>query len=312
MKKPRTVLPTDLLALVSYDGRVYPNEAKPRERIGAEQPKTFPIETAFEQWFSFATGRHAWISASGKRLNGLVSARRRGTRQAWEIDCLIETTDTQDGILGLLECATTEAGRNQAEKLFLRLNADSDLLEAVRRAGFVPYLEELLLVGEVAPTQSPPALALRPISRQDAYPLFRLYNAVTPEPARRYEAVTYAEWQAAQERDWLKHATQLVLEREGRLSGWVAAAQLGQGLSVDLLLEPAEVDQAPALVAEACRQAGARGHTFILLPEAAGALIGRLGAAGFEEVDRFVRLACRTVQPARLRKLLPAVVKPAI
>ena len=311
MKPPRTVLPTDLLALVSYDGRVFPNEAKPRERIGAEAPKTFPIETAFEQWFSFATGRHAWISASGKRLNGLVSARRRGTRQAWEIDCLIETTDTQDGILGLLDCATTEAGRNQAEKLFLRLNADSSLFEAVRRAGFMPYMREVLLAGEVLPIGPPAALPLRPASRQDAYPLFRLYNAVRPEPVRRHEAVTYSEWQASQERDWLKHAAQLVLEREGRITGWVAAAHLGQGLSVDLLLEPGEFEHTLALVEEACQSAGARGRTFALLPESDAGIVERLCHAGFEEQGRFVCLSCRTAQPAKLPKLLPVAAKPA-
>jgi hypothetical protein len=312
VKRPRTVLPTDLLALVSYDGRVFPNEAKPRERIGAEPPKTFPLETAFEQWFSFATGRHAWISASGKRLNGLVSARRRGSKQAWEIDCLIETTDSQDAILGLLDCATTEAVRNQAEKIFLRLDAESDLLPAVCRAGFAAYQTELLLVGDVAPDTTAVALPLRPISRADAYPLFRLYNLVRPEAARRHEAVTFTEWQAAQEREWLKHSVQLVLEREGRLTGWVAATHLAHGLSVDLLLGPAEAAQTLALVEQACKQVGAHGRSFVLLPETAEDVIDQLCDAGFAEAGRFTSLSCRTAQPAKLPKLLPAIAKPAL
>jgi hypothetical protein len=312
MKRPRSVLPTDLLALVSYDGRVYPNEAQPREKIGAPTPKTYPIETAFEQWFPFATGRRAWISASAKRLNGLVSARRRGSKQAWEIDCLIETTDTRDGLLGLLDCALTEAARESVEKLFLRLSADSDLVDSVRTAGFMPYLTEVLLTGEVVPDAVPSGLTLRAVSRQDAYPLFRLYNAVRPEPARRLEAVTFAEWQAAQEREWLKHSVQLVVEREGRITGWVAAAHLSQGLSVDLMLDASEEENALALVREACRQAGARGHAFVLVSDQSSGVIRRLEAAGFAESDRFLCLSCRTTRPVELPKLLPAAVKQAI
>jgi hypothetical protein len=90
----RTVLPTDLVALVSYDGRVYANEAMTRDRIGTGD-SPHPIETAFEQWFSFATGRHTWISVKGPTLRGLVSARKRGSKLAWEIDCLINAADAE-------------------------------------------------------------------------------------------------------------------------------------------------------------------------------------------------------------------------
>ena len=74
----RTVLPTDLVALVSYDGHVYANQAMTLERIGTPD-SPHPLETAFEQWFSFATGRHTWISVKGPTLRGLISARKRGS-----------------------------------------------------------------------------------------------------------------------------------------------------------------------------------------------------------------------------------------
>ncbi len=37
MSRARHPLPTDLVALVSFDGRVYPNEAKPWDRLGLDQ-----------------------------------------------------------------------------------------------------------------------------------------------------------------------------------------------------------------------------------------------------------------------------------
>ena len=94
MTSVRTVRPTDLVALVAYDGRVYPNEAVTRDRIGKEM-SPHPLETALEQWFSFATGRHTWISVKGATLRGLASARRRGSKAAWELDCLIDAAEAQ-------------------------------------------------------------------------------------------------------------------------------------------------------------------------------------------------------------------------
>jgi hypothetical protein len=37
MTSARHPLPTDIVALVSFDGDVYPNEAKPLERLGASE-----------------------------------------------------------------------------------------------------------------------------------------------------------------------------------------------------------------------------------------------------------------------------------
>src|SRR6266568_3864603 len=104
----RTVLPTDLVALVSLDGRVYSNEAMTADRVGT-QDSPHPLETAFEQWFSFATGRHTWISVKGPTLRGLISARKRGSKLAWEIDCLINAADDDSGVLMSLLDQVTEA-----------------------------------------------------------------------------------------------------------------------------------------------------------------------------------------------------------
>ena len=67
----RTVLPIDLVALVSHDGDVYANEAMTRDRVGTGDSPS-PLETAFEQWLSFATGRHTCVSVMGATLQGLV------------------------------------------------------------------------------------------------------------------------------------------------------------------------------------------------------------------------------------------------
>src|SRR4030042_4465369 len=207
MTVARTVRPTDLVALVSFDGRVYPNEAKTRERIGKTGSAPHPLESALERWFSVATGRHTWISVEGTPLRGLVSGRRRGSRAVWEVDCLINAAEDDGTVcLSLLDQAVAEAVRSGVEKVFLRLAGDSGILPFARRVGFREFLTEQLYssrapkIGFLSVDQE---LPLRKRVRADDHSLFLLYNALVPEAVRRAEAVTLGEWRAAQESNLL-------------------------------------------------------------------------------------------------------------
>ena len=308
MTEARPVLPTDLLALVSYNGRGYRNQAWTRERLGADETQN-TLGMVLDQCLAFARGRSAWISVRRQRLQGLVGARRRGGRQAWEIDYLIDATRDQEAVGGLLDCAIAEVGRAGAEKLFLRLTSDSDLFEVVREAGFVPYREEVLYTRGPGIRNQAPAVEVRPVMPSDSYSLFRLYNVCTPEVTRRQEAATFGEWHAAQERRWLKHGAELVQERNGRVAASARAARLGQGVAVDLLLDASELDEAPALIEAALQavepEAGAR--VFVLLPAQAEGLARRLEDEGFGARQQFVSLMRRTTRPQSLPKLLPAI-----
>ncbi len=143
MNSARYPLPTDLVALVSFDGRVYPNEAKPWDRLGLDE-RARPLETALEQWFSFATGKHTWVSVRGATIRGLVSARRRAKPSAWEVEVLIDADEDKGVILSLFSRMVAGIVKLGAERVFLRLDVDSPLVDTARRAGFFPYLEEML------------------------------------------------------------------------------------------------------------------------------------------------------------------------
>src|SRR5574338_231297 len=111
-----------------------------------------PIETALEQWFSFATGRHTWISVKGATLRGLLSARVRGSRLAWEVDCLIDAaTDNSAVLMSLLD-------------------------QMAMRCGFVPYRAETLFRHDSSADEKHAAPeGLRRRSKVDLYALFQLY-----------------------------------------------------------------------------------------------------------------------------------------
>jgi hypothetical protein len=306
MSAARVVLPTDLVALATFDGRVYPNEAVTRDRLG-KGASPHPIGAALEQWFSFATGRHTWISVRGATLRGLLSARRRGSRLAWELDCLIDAAEDDPGVLlSLLDQAVHDAGRAGAEKVFLRLDARSEVLPAVCRAGFMRYLGEELYERAGTPIVDRGAasrLGLRRRHLEDRYPLFQLYNAVVPESVRRVEAATFREWLAAQERISAPgRASHLVLEREGRLVAWIRVGLDGETGRFDLLVHPSE-GKLDDLLAAALARLGRSRRLYALLPEYAEGLGRRLTKLGFRKTGEYALLVRRTVAPVKVAEL---------
>jgi len=287
----RTVLPTDLVALVSYDGRVYSNEAMTRDRIGTND-SPHPLGTAIDQWFSFATGRHTSISVQGSTLRGLVSARKRGSRLAWEIDCLIHAAEGENGVLlALLDQLTRAAGKSGALRIFVRLPAASDTRDVVMRCGFAPYQNEVTYSRQLSDEPHTAAEGLRRRAKSDLYGLFRLYNAIVPHNVRTAEAMTFAEWVAAQES--LGKTAQYVVERDGAVRGWLRVARDGDIARFDLLAEPDEIE--PLIESALAKAAGSRG-VYTIVPAHDTALRGRLESLGFTEGDEYTVMARRTVR----------------
>ena len=302
MTDARTVRPTDLVALVAYNGRVFPNEAHTLDRIGKEA-SPHPLETALEQWFSFATGRHTWISVKGA---------------AWEIDCLIDAAEDDSGVLlGLLDQVAADAGRAGAEKVFLRLASGSDVLKTACRSGFSPYLTERLMAapglrngasnGSEPKQAQPSGGGLRRWSRADAYPAFRLYNLWTPVPVRQVEAATFPEWKAARERmSPPRRAHQRVMSQGGRIGGWLRTAADGELGRFELMADPSAPELLDQLIDAALARLAEQPALFTLAPDFAPGLRERLAGRGFVERGEFIVLARRTTRPVRMSELAPA------
>jgi hypothetical protein len=304
----RTVLPTDLVALVSYDGRVYANEAMTLDRVGT-QDSPHPLETAFEQWFSFATGRHTWISVKGPTLRGLISARKRASKLVWEIDCLINAADNDNGVLmSLLDQMTAAAGKSGALKIFARLPRESDIAGTVSRCGFAPYVREVVYrrangAGEtfgVSPE-------LRRRSKSDSYPIFQLYNSVVPHEIRRVEAMTFAEWSGSQES--LGRTSQYVMEAAGRVNGLLRVAGDGDLGRFEVLGEHDALDD---LIEGGLAKVSNRKLAYTVVPEHQEGVRARLEQAGFEAAEEYSVLSRRTVRLVKAPKLAPALVKPTM
>jgi hypothetical protein len=299
----RTVLPTDLVALVSYDGHVYANEALTLDRIGT-QDSPHPLEAAFEQWFSFATGRHTWISVKGPTLRGLVSARKRGSKLAWEIDCLIDADDSSGVLMSLLDQVTEAAGKSGALKIFARLPSGSRIERETTRCAFAPYRRETLmrLEGEREPVAPPDGM--RRATKADLLGAFHLYNEVVPAAVRRYEAMTLTEFTAAQER--LGRTSQYVIEREGRVFAWMRVAGDGDIGRFDLI---AREDAADDAVEGVMVKLANREKLYALVPSDNERVRRVLEERGFDGGSEYSVLARRTVRPLKDAQRVPAVAR---
>ena len=313
MSSARSVRPTDLVALAAFDRRLRHNEAHTWERLGSSGDPPRVIGSAAQEWLPLAGRRRTWVVVHGPRIRGLISARPRGRPTAWEVDRLM-TADDERVVLGLFDQLTAGAVAAGAHKVFLRLDADSEILVAARKAGFVPYAVEHLLRLDVPRQQEEPlpaGLWLRPRERTDEYGLFQLYNRVAPLEVRAVEANTLAEWQAAVERRGRgRGAADIVVEREGRVVGWLRTDRAGGAGRFDVVLAPDEWPAADALIAWGLRDLGAARPVYAAVPEYAGPLIERLQSAGFALAGEYALLAKRLMQLIRATKPVRATVKP--
>jgi hypothetical protein len=297
MSSARHPLPTDLVALIAHDGRVYPNEAHTWDRMASGGSGPHPLETALEQWLSFATGKHTWVSVRGATIRGLVSARRRAKRSAWEVDCLINADADDSVALSLLERMTVGVGKQGAERAFLRLGAESALTEIARGAGFFVYARQELFRAQAIEATPPPNLPLRRATKSDGFGIYQLYNAATPANVRAIEGATYKEWLAGRE-PWSGRKSDLVREEDGLITAWIRF-QRGNESRFSLLARP-EVDVEPLLRAALSRLGGAD-TLACLVPDHDQRLAARLGDAGFRPSGCFSAMARRLTRPLRER-----------
>jgi hypothetical protein len=299
----RPLRPADLVLLASLwatgkppFGPPYRNEAQTWECLGLDKPGSRLLESTLKQWFPLTDGRHTWIAVCGLRACALASVRRRCSASVCEVDYLIASQGEEALCLTLLQRLSQSLGRAGVEKLFLRLRADSPLLETTRQAGFFPYLRERLLAIDGAPQGLAAAkLPLRERTPADAFPLFQLYNAAVPAAVRRNEAATLREWVGTQEKGHCQHL--IATGREGP-AAWLRISKSNRGGRFSLLAQRREDVPLDDLLAAALDYLADRRPISCLVPEYQKAVGRRLEEIGFRAVAEYVVLLNRLVRLA--------------
>lgn len=293
MSSARRPLPTDLVALVSFDGRVHPNEAKPLDRLGLDE-RAHPLESTLEQWFSFATGKHTWVSVRGATIRGLISARQRAKRSAWEVDALIDVDEDEGVALSLFSRMIAGIVKQRAERVFLRLDSDSHLADAARKAGFFAYAKETLYRLDSSPSPGPAEMPLRPREKSDLMGMFQLYNHAVPANVRAIEGATFREWQAAQE-SWGGRAHDLLLEEDGIITAWLRIMTGSAGRFA--LISQSERFGLQEIVQAALSRLHQSRSVLCLVPDYSQSLANALESLGFQPIAGYTPYARRLVKP---------------
>lgn len=164
----------------------------------------------------------AWVSFSGRKVSGLVSARPRSGPTVWWVDHMVVPHQDETSGYGLLDKVAAQAGSRGAQRIFLALPEEWHLQETARHCGYLPCVQifQLALLGRSTLIGVNPETGFRDRQSGDDHALFRLYNATTPSGVRSSFGLTLQQWKDAQEAP-TRRTKEFVLEQDGEVKAWV-------------------------------------------------------------------------------------------
>jgi hypothetical protein len=287
--------PTDLVALISFDGEVFENQAVTREALGKPSSPPHALAATIQQWLG--RGRRVWIDVRGRQIHGIATARPLASDEVWEVDTLVDAGGDDDVVGGLLAQASEAAVEAGVGRLILRLRDDAPALREAQRAGFTHALDEELWVLD-RPARAPHDASVehvRDIEEADLQSLFQLYSRALPVGARQALGMTLDEWRGAQERRWLgRGAVEMLADEGGRARAALQASAHGQ---LTVLVEPGYEGLAGCLYAAAVETLSDAERVFALQPDCLGTPAPLLRDLGFEPRERYALLAKRIARP---------------
>jgi hypothetical protein len=280
------------------------------------QPETghFPSGTAVWQTIGMSWER-AWISADGRTVNGLISARPRCGGLVWDVEHLLTAGGETASAEALLEAAGQYAVTHGGRRIFLEVADDERGNGLSRRAGFERYTTTTIYKLP-APFKLPTLETLegRPRLRVDEQPLFNLYGAAVPQLVRSAEALTYDEWSALHrgKKKWaptlIGDRHQFVWEVGASLAGWLEVVYGQKSQYLDLLIDPKYESMIDRMVSFALKQVSEKAPVYVSVRPYQTVLGAALERRGFVVGGRYdvcvrqlsVRVPERQLVPANI------------
>ncbi len=175
-----------------------------------------------------------WVAEDRGVLAGFVQARPRSVVLGWEIirvhvhpDC--EPVQVVGALVQEMLGHLQEKG---IPRLFARTQIDSEGHLCMNACGFTHLTSESVFLREAQKTPPPEEMptGMRYRMPQDAWPLRQLESSQTPQMVSQLEGLTSLNWSMPRQRRWGKDRTsELVVERDGELAGWVGWVFVGVG-----------------------------------------------------------------------------------
>ena len=309
-KMIRALRSTDLVKL-SFSGlRKLPNQAKPRNRIGRDNLSLLDL-MPIRYWPSMDGQRQTWVQTQGFKVKGLVSARKRGGPTVWEIDYLVLSSYPPANDMDLLHALILGAGQCGVDRLFLRLAADSPLLDPVRSAGFCFYIREYLYRldegdGSTSPDGNPGDNHLSLKSPADEYGIFQLYNSAFPWQVREAEGQTLEEWRGARGCGWGRRGEKEYIFLEGgSVSGWLSATGHRKNGYLDLIVRPEAAANSETLLDAAASLLKRCSTLWCLTSEFQSPISRILEERGFKLVEEYTTAVRQVTEKVKQPSLVP-------
>jgi hypothetical protein len=287
----------DALRCMLVDAPGGTNLAAPTESVVRCRP--LRNSTFWRQSLARSSNRVTVGDWNGMSLSSLASARMRSGVRAWEVDRLHLKESAQ--ALDLLEQIVQCAGSRGAERVFLRVPCDSEIVDQARRAGFFPYYEEMHLTGtEWLPETSisgdvADRFTTADRSAPDQHGLFQLYCAATPQRVREGIGVTIDQWQDSQEPARTRRS-ETVLKIDGKIVGWRMREPFGKTAAGQMIGHPDHPESTPHLVRMSCQTQN------WLVPDYQQHMVGLLDRHGLREAGRYTMLIKTVTVPVRSRE----------
>jgi len=211
---------TDIAVLLLFLGKSPANEARMRDRLTSKEIELLAAAPLLRGCLISDDKQCSFICVHRGVIQGLVSLRRCRGPSAWMVERLLLSPGHEELCIDLLERIGFAGDKIKAERLCLRLDSSSPVVDMAKQAGFNHYLTEYLYCLEEGRQTEPPEspLILRPKSSADEHGLFRLYSAAAPHQVRCAEGMTLQEWSQSRDKDATR---ELVLEKGGEISAWL-------------------------------------------------------------------------------------------
>lgn len=278
------------------------------------QPETGHLPSATAVWQTLGMSwERAWLSASGRAIDGLVLARPRCGGLVWDVEHLLAAGGSVEVAAGLLDAVGQYGGSRGARRVFLEVPADPQSDELTKRAGFERYTETT--VYRLAPPFTVPqheTLDGRPRLRADEQPLFNLYCAAVPQLVRSAEALTYDEWSALHRgrKKWsptlIGDRHQYVWEVGASLAGWLEVVYGQKSQYLDLLIDPKYESMVDRMLAFALTQVSTKAPVYLAVRPYQAVLGAALERRGFAVGGRYQVLVRQLSVRVPERSFVPA------
>jgi hypothetical protein len=235
-----------------------------RQRYLLNQPNTHwrgsaPTRLSLRRLLPFpSSSARCFVAVADRRLVGYAIFDVIGADQRWIMEGIganLGIYEAEPVLDEMLRAAVVAAGLEGTKRLYARVPAGSEILTAVRRAGFSPYATEAVLGASLVPVTQ----AYANVRRQtpgDVWSIHQLYMATVPKQVQYAEALTSHHWDLRSPASASARSLGWLVE-DGYQAVAYLRAEIAPGQHVlECLVHPEHRDVFPRLIATACAELG--------------------------------------------------------